>query len=133
MSLEVTLNGNPVWKVVMPVSSHPPIARSVARLTSAGDLLAATEGQVVDIAGDEPLVDVEVGRSVVQVGVVIVHEALVAGSAGADSGCRGLVVLALGPGIDRGCSQVVGAMLELDVHRVVVGSSRGSRCRCRTR
>ena len=30
------------------------------------ELLSATEWQVVDVAGDKPLVDVEVGQSVVQ-------------------------------------------------------------------
>src|SRR5215471_17968996 len=52
---------------------------------------------------------------------MVVHGALVAGTGGADSRRCRLIVHALGPGEDRGYSQVVGAMLKLDVHRVVVG------------
>ena len=95
MSLAVMLYGNPAWKVAIPVVSQPPISRLVARLTPARELLAATEWQVVDVAGDEPLVDVEVGQAVVQLGVVVVHEALVACAGRADTRSRRLVVLAL--------------------------------------
>src|ERR1700732_1143342 len=52
---------------------------------------------------------------------MVVHGALVAGTGGANSRRRRLVVHTLGPGKDRGHSQVAGAMLKLDVHRVVVG------------
>ncbi len=81
---------------------------------------SATERQVVYVAGDESLVDVEVRRSVVQLRVVIVHESLEASAGRANAGSRRLVVLAVGPGVDRGRGQVVSAVLELDVHGVVV-------------
>src|SRR6266852_6855751 len=51
---------------------------------------------------------------------MVVHSALEAFAGGANSGRRRLIVEALGPGKDPGHGQVAGAMLKLDVHRVVV-------------
>ncbi len=88
---------------------------------SAPESLAAPKGQLIHIAGDEPFIDIEVRRSVVQVRVMVVLEALIAGSGGAHAGCRRLDVQAPGPGKDCSCGQIVSAMLEFDVGRVVVG------------
>ena len=76
---------------------------------------------MIHIAGDEPVIDIEVRRSVVQVRVMVVLEALIAGSRGAHAGCRRLDVQAPGPGKDCSCGQILSAMLEFDVGRVVVG------------
>lgn len=88
---------------------------------SAGKFLAASERELVNVAGYKAMVDIEVRRTVVQRRIVVVHGALITAAGCADSGCGGLVVLAVGPGIDRGHGQIVSAMFKLDVHRVVMG------------
>ena len=84
------------------------------------DFASATEGQVVNVAGDESLVDIEIGRAVVQLRVVIVHESLEASAGCANAGSRRFVVLAVGPGINHGCGQVVSTVFHLHIHCVVV-------------
>ena len=87
----------------------------------AGELLAAAEREVVDEAADEPMVDVEVGQTVVALRVVIVEEALPAVEpARADAGRGRLRVGALRPGIGERQDRADAAMLELGVERVVV-------------
>src|ERR1700722_7580375 len=51
---------------------------------------------------------------------MVVFEALVARPGRTHAGCRRLIVPALGPGVDSCYCRIAGAMLELDVARVVV-------------
>src|SRR6266567_5179726 len=85
------------------------------------NLLAASNGQVVNEARNEPLVDVEIRRSVIEIRIVVVHEALEATAAGAHAGRRRFVIFAVSPGIDGGYGHVACTTFELHVHRVVVG------------
>src|ERR1035438_8899093 len=85
-----------------------------------GKFPAAANRQLVDITGHKPEGYVEVRATVVQIRSGVIHEALVAGLAGACSGRRRLVIEALGPGKYRRHGQVAGAMLKLHVTGVVV-------------
>src|ERR1700759_145559 len=77
----------------------PSADQQIGRAVDTGSkLLSAAKRQIVDVGCDKPLVDVEVGQAIVQLGTVIVHESLIAGARCADTGGRGLVVLALRPG-----------------------------------
>ena len=50
------------------------------------EFFATSERQLPDVAANEALVYVEVGGTVIQIGVVVVFEALVAAASGADAG-----------------------------------------------
>ena len=65
-------------------------------------VLATAHGHVVDEARNKPLINVEVRRPVIEIRIVVVHEALVAGAARAYSGSRRLIVLAVCPGVHGG-------------------------------
>src|SRR6266567_9041603 len=54
------------------------------------NLLTAANGKVVNEAREEELVEVEIRWSVIEIRIVVVHEALEAGAAGAHSGGRRL-------------------------------------------
>ena len=84
----------------MPFTCQPPTTRVLHAGGVGRELLALAEGQVVDEAADEPVVDVEVRQAVVALRIVVVQEALPAVETGrADAGGGGLGVGALRPGV----------------------------------
>ena len=87
----------------------------------ARELLTVAEGQVVDEAADESMVDIEIGQSIIALGVVVVEKALPAiEPARADAGSRRLRIGALGPRVGEGQDRAASSMLQLGVERLVV-------------
>lgn len=101
--------------------SLPSTDHEIGSAADAGcNLLSTADRHVVDIAGDEPVVYIEVRQSVIELGIVIVHKALKSGAGCANAGSSRFVVLTLGPGVDSGGRQAMCTVLKFDVYAVVV-------------
>ena len=89
---------------------------------SAEQSLPTSDRQLVDVAGHKAVLHAEVGRAVVALGIMIVHESLPAGSGGsANAGCSRFIIHAFCPSIESGERQRRGAALQLHRSGMVVG------------
>jgi len=87
----------------------------------AAKFFSASDWQLIHVASDESLIDVEVRESVILFRMVVVLKALESRPRSAYARGRRLIIFALRPGIGRCRCQITCTMLELHVHAVVVG------------
>src|SRR5690348_15667877 len=91
----------------------PAASNEIPRPADAGKILSASaKSQVVDEAGNQAMVHIEIRPRVLQPGIVIVDKSLPARIGAANAGGCGFVVDALGPGVSRCEQQSARTMLQ---------------------
>src|SRR3954454_1093539 len=73
LALQFTENGNPRWKVTMPVTCQPPKARSAGLLILLRNRFPSADRQLINHTCHKSVINIEIRAPIIQTRIEVVH------------------------------------------------------------